>query len=105
MDLDEAEVIENIKKERGQYLAIVTGQVRSMNDLLNGRRFLHAGPTREISSWQDGPSEDNLIVLLKHSLCKTKTDRTQTKRGYLSAWIANQNRAFASTCPLADLAI
>ena len=25
------------KKERGQYLAIVTGQVRSMNDLLNGR--------------------------------------------------------------------
>ena len=38
MDLDEAEVIENIKKERGQYLAIVTGQVRSMNDLLNGRK-------------------------------------------------------------------
>ena len=22
------------------------------------RRFLHAGPTREMSSWQDGPSKD-----------------------------------------------
>ena len=102
MDLDEAEVIENIKKERGQYLAIVTGQVRSMNDLLNGRK---EGFCTRDQRGKMGPAKINLIVLLKHSLCKTKTDRTQTKRGYLSAWIANQNRAFASTCPLADLAI
>ena len=35
------------------------------------RRFLYAGPTQEMSSWQDGPSEDKPDVLLKNSLCKT----------------------------------
>ena len=83
MDLDEAEVIENIKKERGQYLAIVTGQVRSMNDLLNGRKegFCTRDQRGKCRAGKMGPAKINLIVLLKHSLCQTNTDRTQTKRG------------------------
>ena len=82
MDLDDADVIENEKKDRGQYLAIVTGQARSMNDLLNGRKegFCTRDQRGKSRAGKMGPAKINLIVLLKHSLCKTKTDRTQTKR-------------------------
>ena len=83
MDLDEVEAIENIKKERGQYLAIVTEQAGSMKDLLNGRKegFCTRDQRGKCRAGKMGPAKINLIVLLKHSLCQTKTDRTQTKRG------------------------
>ena len=83
MDLDEVEVIENTKKKQGQYLAIVTEQAGSMKDLLNGRKedFCTRDQREKCRAGKMGPAKINLIELLKHSLCKTKTDRTQTKRG------------------------
>ena len=39
MDRDEVEVRKNAKKERGQYLAILTEQAWSIKDLLHGFTF------------------------------------------------------------------
>ena len=61
------------KKERGQYLAIVTEQAGSMKDLLNCRKegLCTQDQRGECRAGKMGPAEINLIVLLKHSLCKT----------------------------------
>jgi len=65
------------------YPAVLTEQVWSIRDLLFGHKenvFLReVGPTREIPRGQDG--------------------------FILPARVANQNAGFASSCPLADLAI
>ena len=62
------------KKERCQYLAIVTEQAGSMKDLLNGRKegFCTRDQRGKIRAGKMGRAKINLIVLLKHSLCKTK---------------------------------
>ena len=78
MDRDEVEVL--AKKERGQYPAILTEQTWSIKDLLCGFRDNFAcGRQRVVPSGQDG--------------------------SILPARVANHSARFASSCPLAELAI
>ena len=105
------------KKERGQYLAIVTEQAGSMKDLLNGWKedFCTRDQREKCRAGKMSPAKINLMYYLKIHFARHKPIEPKQSGvvavynrfliGYLSAWIANQNRAFASTCPLADLAI
>ena len=84
MDRGEVEVHINVKKEQGEYPAILTEQAWPIKDLLYGQKitpknFAFAGTKRKILSGQDRP--------------------------ILPAWVANHNTEFASSCPLAEPAI
>ena len=80
MDRDEVEVHKLAKKERGQYLAILTEQTWSIKDLLYGfRGSVSCGIQRVVPSEQDGST--------------------------LPARVANHIARFGSSCPLAELVL
>ena len=87
-----------------------------MNDLLNGRKegFCTRDQRGKSRAGKMGPAKINLIYYLNIHFVRHKPTGPKQSGvvavynryliGYLSARIANQNRAFASTYPLADLA-
>ena len=80
MDRDEVEVHKLANKELGQYPAILTKQTWSIKDLLYGfRGNFSFGTRRVVPGGQDG--------------------------SILPARVANHSAGFASSCPLAELAI
>ena len=76
----ESRSINSQKKERGQFPAILTEQTWSIKDLLYGfRQTFSCGTRRVVPSGQDS--------------------------SILPARVANHSAGFASSCPLAELAI
>jgi len=80
MDLDSISVHKHAKKERGQYLAILTEQAWSIKDLVNGFRINVSCETRQVV-----PSGQDISIL--------------------PARVANHSAGFDSSCSLAELAI
>ena len=80
MDRDGVEFRKHARKERGQYQAILTDQVWSIEDLLYG-------------FWGTFSSGIRQVVSSRQDSC------------ILPARVANHSAGFDSSCPLAELAI